>query len=152
MSSAKWRQFCLDLNVSMVIYSVCDTSSISCAFHWRWDNGLLTKILWLCTSNSFENGDFWQTCPHSLRQNGYFWIVRFLATGIILKRSSWATTYGKWSAFYRLNFWQYWFTFIKANFRWFVFHQTPSDAPSHHLKASLLWENIVPRDRTNCAI
>ena len=28
--------------------------------------------IWLCTSNSFENGDFWQTCPHSHRQNGYF--------------------------------------------------------------------------------
>ena len=40
----------------------------------------------------FENGDFWQTCPHLRRQNKYFWIVRFLATGIIFKRNSWVTT------------------------------------------------------------
>ena len=93
--------------------------------------------IWLCTSNSFENGDFWQTCPHSRRKNEYFYKVRFLATGIILKSSSWATTYEKKSAFYRLNVWQYWFAFIKAKFWWLVFLHTPSDAPSHHLKAIL---------------
>ena len=62
------------------------------ASHWR-----------LCTSNSFENGDFWQTCPHSRPQNGYFYIVRFLATGITLKHNLWVTTYETRSTFYRLN-------------------------------------------------
>ena len=42
-------------------------SALSSLTHW----GQMTHI-WLCTSNSFENGDFWQTCPHSHRQNGYF--------------------------------------------------------------------------------
>ena len=37
-----------------------------------------------------QNDDFWQTCSHSRRQNGYFYIVRFLATDIILKRNSWS--------------------------------------------------------------
>ena len=70
-------------------------------FRRRWVNMINTLIgaflkifciIWLCTSNSFENGDFWQTCPHSRLQNGYFYIVRFLAAGIILKHNSWATT------------------------------------------------------------
>ena len=107
---------------------------------------------WLRTSNSFENGNFWQTWPHLRRKTDISrFLVRFLATGIIWKRNSWATTYEKRSKFYRLIFWQYQFAFIKANFWWFAFLQTPADAPSHHLKVILLWENIVPRSRTNCA-
>ena len=35
-------------------------------------HSLVNHWIWLCTTNSFEKSDFWQTCPHSHRQNGYF--------------------------------------------------------------------------------
>ena len=63
-------------------------------------------------------------------------LVRFLATGIILKRNSWAKTYEKRSAFYQLIFWQYWYVLIKGKFWWLVFsshhpmHQVTTSKPS----------------------
>ena len=50
------------------------------------------------------------------------------------------------------EFWQFCFAFIKTNFWRFVFLHTPSEAPSQHLEAILLYKNIVPRSRTYCAI
>ena len=35
-------------------------------------SGVCRVTIWLCTSNSFQNGDFWQTCPHSHRQKRIF--------------------------------------------------------------------------------
>ena len=81
-----------------------------------------------------------------------FLMVSFWTIGIILKHNSWATTYEKRSKLYKLNTWRYQFAFIKANFLWLVFLQTPSNASNHHPKAILLWENIVPQSCTKCAI
>ena len=105
--------------------------------------------IWLSTSNSCKNSDFWQTCSYSRLHNKYFWIVRFLDTGIILKSNSWVTTYENQIGIPSTEYLAILFCIYKSKIGQFVFLKTTPNAPSHHPKYILLLENIILRNRTN---
>ena len=111
---------------------------------------------------SLSGGNYWTTCNNFKRYSTLPYCVDatkriFLDSQILSHRYHFeaefvGTNILKRSAFYRLNFWQYLFAFLKASFWWFVFLQTPTYAAIHHHKAILLWENVVPGSRTKCAV
>ena len=72
-------------------------------------------------------------------KNGYFYRVRFLATGIIMKHNTWATTYEKKIEILSTEFLAILICIYESKLLVICFSPNAPDAPIHHPKAILLW-------------